>query len=170
MVNFIYTILIFFCLILYGCVNIDSKDTIILESKIDSIIYANVKDYCYYLDTTISKYGGDKSYSILIEFHKSFDTLSYLITCNKSNDISRIISNSLIEVYKIDNHFVFSKTKLFSDYWKLDIDKVLKRMDNDAYTSYIKKGIKPVMRWIWDCESLYLVIKKDSILSNEIKY
>jgi hypothetical protein len=168
--NLLLTISLIFIGFSSGCVNIDSKDTIRLKTGLDSIYYSSIKNYCFYLDTFINKFGGDKKYCVLIESCKSLDTLSYLITCNTNDDISTIIHDSLTYVFKVDNHFVFSKTVMFSNYYILDFDNVLMQMDKVAYDNYRQNGTKPMIKAMWDCAFLYLVVKDKKILRKEIRY
>lgn len=166
-IQFISTI---FLLFLIGCSIIDKENSVKVETRLDSILYNSFKEYRLYLDNNINEFGGDKKYSILVTKSISSDTLSFLFTCNESNDLSSIITDTLTNVYKIDNHFIFSKSQLFSNYTKINFEEVALRINKVAYKNYKQKGIKPFPEVLWDCAFLYLVIKDNEILRHEIRY
>jgi hypothetical protein len=118
----------------------------------------------------VNKFGGDKNYTILALTSQSSDTVSYMMICNESNDLSSIIMKKLTTVHKIDNHFIFSKSQLFSNYSKIDFDKVALRIDKESYKTYKQKGKEPDLKTIWKCPFMYLVVKDNKILRKEIRF
>jgi hypothetical protein len=76
----------------------------------------------------------------------------------------------LSHVYKINKRFIFSESQLFTSYSQIDFKKIASRIDELAYKQYLLKGAIPAPKALWDCQSLYLVVKKNKILRNEIRY
>ena len=146
--------------------NLEKRNTVKLETDTDSIFYNSINDYIRYLSSL-----RNREFAVIIKNCKSSDTLSYLITCEKNDEISTIIHDSLSSVYKIENHFIFSQSPLFSNFKKIELENVLLKFDRKTYNNYKQKGIdQGLQKVMWDCKFLYLVLIGNKVARKELRF
>lgn len=148
-------------------INVEILD--LSSSYRDSLLIQNIESYYKYLDSTIKVHGDNIVYDIYVKTIVSNDTVSYLINGNIRDDIFIYMADDFRYIYKINNHRVYTKEKVFTFKNNLNIVSELQLINQESYDLF-KKGKLVFPSSHWDIKFLYIVLQGDSILRNEIRF
>jgi hypothetical protein len=157
-------VLVSFAFFVLSCVRNSKENNPITFTRQDSILINQIDYYNNYIKSAY----GQKVYPMIVEYHIELDTTSYLISCFDSTAIHCLVYDSIKYYYKFNNLQVFSKYKIFSFDGITNIDSVWEKMNKEQYDYYKKHGKFKSPPSIWDEKSLFVKLKKDSIITSEI--
>lgn len=161
----IRTTLIIISILLLGnsCTEFSQQKSVIPSTESEKLILNFIRIQINYLDATVEWHHVVKDYNIYFDVISSKDTLEYDIH-GGSLKPTWPVDERFKYCYCVDNHYVFSNKKLFTQE-SLPMQKILRKLDPKGYDEYMKTKERQCPKIFWDSHSLRVRYIKNNLVN-----